>query len=136
MAEINTTIQRTREYRDISLTFAKNPVNNDIVSVAGVDAVKRAIKNILMTRTGEVPFFPNFGSRIHSLLFEPIDPITTALLQSEIQSSLETFEPRMKIVSIILSPDEEKNLYQVNLTIRLVNQLAPITVTLFLSRLR
>jgi phage baseplate assembly protein W len=136
MSEVNALVSRQRVFKDISLTMAKNPVNRDIVAVTGDDAVKRAIKNILMTQTGEIPFFPAFGSRIRNLLFEQMDPITIALLQSEILNSLATFEPRCRVLSLIVDPDEENNSVKVNLTLQLLNQIAPISLTLFLSRLR
>jgi phage baseplate assembly protein W len=136
MAEIDITLPRNREYTDISMTFAKNPVTFDIITLSGVDAVKRSIKNILMTQTGEVPFFPAYGSRIRHLLFEPMDPITSALLQSEILASIAAFEPRVKVLGLLLDFDEDGNRYQVQLTIRLLNQIQPIILSLFLSRLR
>src|SRR6266496_499065 len=134
MAE--TTLPQNRVFKDISLAFGKNPVTGDVVTVTGADAVKRAIKNILMTQTGEVPFFPAYGSRIRNLLFEPMDPITNALLQSEILASIQAFEPRAQIVSLNLTPDEDNNRYQVDLVIRLINQIQPISVTLYLARTR
>ena len=74
MPEIPTTFTKTRPYKDVSLTFARNVVTSDVVSVSDADAVKRSLKLLLMSRTGETPFFPEFGSRIYRLLFEPIDP--------------------------------------------------------------
>ncbi len=136
MAEITVSLPKQREYKDISLSFGKNPVTNDVVVLTGIEAVKRSIKTILMTQTGEIPFFPAFGSRVRYLLFEPIDPITTALLQSEIFNSLTAFEPRAKIVSLVVQPDEDNNQFQVSLTLQILNQIQPINLTLFLSRLR
>lgn len=136
MAEISVEIGTNRVYKDVSLTFAKNPVTSDVLSVTGVDAVKRSIRNILLTRVGEVPFFPEFGTRVHRLLFEPIDPITTALLQSEIQTSIKAFEPRVTVLETLVTPNEEKLEYQIDLTLRLLNQIQPVTLTLFLTRLR
>ena len=67
MPDVELTLPRNREFKDISLTFGKNPVNGDVLTVTGADAVKRAIRNILMTQTGEVPFFPAYGSRLRHL---------------------------------------------------------------------
>lgn len=128
--------QRVREYKDFSLTMGMNPVTNDIVAVTGEEAVKRSIKNLLYTVAGEVPFFPNFGSTIHRLLFEPIDPITITNLDSSIRACIEAFEPRVRIVDLIITPDEEELRYKIDITLRLVNLLEPITVSLFLKRLR
>jgi len=136
MAEINVTTTRNRQYKDISLSFGKNPVTNDVIAVFGEEAVKRSIQNILRTHMGEVPFFPEFGSRINQLLFEPIDPMTTALLRDEILATIGGYEPRCIVQRIELTPSDDEQKYTVLLTLRLVNQLEPITLTLFLSRIR
>lgn len=127
---------RAREYKDLSLTFTRNPVTHDVVTVTGEDAVKRSIKNLLMTVAGEVPFFPEFGSTLNRLLFEPIDPITTALLNSEIRATIGGFEPRVNIISLDITPTDDENRYQIDLVLHLVNLPQPITLSLFLSRLR
>jgi len=128
--------QRVREYKDFSLTMGMNPITNDIVAVTGEEAVKRSIKNLLYTVAGEVPFFPNFGSTINRLLFEPIDPITIINLESAIRACIEAFEPRVRIQSLVITPDVDELQFKVDITLRLVNLLAPITVSVFLKRLR
>lgn len=127
---------RTRQYCDLSLSFGLNPVTNDVITVTGDEAVKRAIKNLLLTITGEVPFFPNFGSRISQLLFEPIDPITTALLQSELLATVSAYEPRARIQSLLVTPTPDENRYQVDIVFLILNQATPVTLSLFLTRLR
>jgi len=134
MAEVD--FLRVRPYKDLSLTFARNPVTDDIVSVEAEDAVKRSIKNLLMTVAGEVPFFPEFGSNLNRLLFEPIDPVTTTLMDSEIRAVITGFEPRVSIVSLDITATPDENRYQLDLVIQLVNLPQPITLSLFLTRLR
>lgn len=136
MAEIDIVGSQKRQYKDLSLTFGRNPVTSDVITVSDVDAVKRSIKNLLMTRAGEVPFFPEFGSKLQSLLFEPIDPITSARIESEIRATIQGFEPRVKILQLVITPTDDENQYQIDLTLQLVNLLIPITLTLFLQRLR
>lgn len=126
----------TREYKDLNLNFERNPVTDDVMSVTGVDAVKKSIRNLVMTMTGEIPFLPEFGSRLYRLLFEPIDAITTAMIESELRASITTFEPRVSIRNLVVTPTPDELLYQIDLTLQLVNLPTPITLTLFLSRLR
>lgn len=136
MAEISTIFSTTRIYKDLSLTFTRNPVTNDVAMVTDAEAVKRSIKLLLLSRLGETPFFPNFGSRIHTLLFEPVDPITTVLLNHEIIDTLTAFEPRVQIQQLSVIPNAEESRYDVTLVFTLVNQIQPITLSLFLTRLR
>ena len=136
MPELSTTFSTTRQYKDISLTMAKNPVTNDVVAVTDAEAVKRSLKFLLMTNAGETPFFPEFGTRLRRLLFEPIDPITTVLLQKEIETTIRAYEPRVNIQELVVTPSEDEQTYYVNLLFSLVNQTVPLTLTLYLSRLR
>ena len=136
MPEISTKFSGTRPYKDLSLTFARNVVTSDVVTVSDADAVKRSLKLLLLSRTGETPFFPDFGSRIFTLLFEPIDPITTLLLQHEIEATINAYEPRVRILQLVVTPTNDEQGYDVNLYFALVNQATPITLTLYLSRLR
>ena len=136
MPEITTIFSTTRPYKDVSLTFARNVVTSDVVTVSGADAVKRSLKLLLMTRAGETPFFSEFGSRIFTLLFEPIDPITTVLLQHEIQATIEAYEPRVNIRRLTATPSSDEQGYDIDCLFTIVNQVAPVTLTLYLSRLR
>ena len=136
MPEYSTTVSVPRQFKDISLTMAKNPVTNDIVSVTGADAVKRSLRNLLSTNSGEVPFFPNFGANVSRYLFEPIDPITTVLLHREIETTIQTYEPRVAIQQLTVVPTVDEMRYQINLVFALVNQTTPLTLTLYLTRLR
>lgn len=136
MPEISTIFTKTRPYKDVSLTFARNVVTSDVVTVSGEDAVKRSIKLLLMSRAGETPFFPEFGSLIFPLLFEPIDPITTVLLQHEMRATIAAYEPRVNIRQLTVTPSSDEQGYDIDCLFTIVNQVAPVTLTLYLSRLR
>ena len=136
MPEISTSYSTRRQYRDVSLTFGRNVVTSDVVTVTDADAVKRSLKLLLLSRTGETPFFPEFGSRIAAMLFEPIDPITTLLLQHEIEATIAAYEPRIRIQELSLVPSADEQGFTLNCLFTIVNQVAPVTLTLYLSRLR
>lgn len=136
MPEISTSYSTRRQYKDVSLTFGRNVVTSDVVTVTDADAIKRSLKLLLLSRTGETPFFPEFGSSIAAMLFEPIDPITTLLLQHEIQATITAYEPRIRIQELSLVPSADEQGFTLNCLFTIVNQLAPVTLTLYLSRLR
>lgn len=136
MPELTVTNTIRRDYKDVSLAFLRNPVTFDVATVVNEEAVKRSLRLLLLTRTGETPFYPNFGSRLYTLLFEPVDNITTVLIQHEIADTITAFEPRVRIQSLTVTPTSDELGYDVELTFSLVNQLQPITLTLFLSRIR
>lgn len=136
MPEISTPFSVTRQYKDLSLTFTRNPITSDVVSVSGAEAVKRSLRLLLSMDVGETPFFPEFGTRIKQLLFEPIDPITTVLLRGEIETTIRSFEPRVQIQQLTVTPTPDEQRYEVNLLFSIVNQTTPVTLTVYLSRLR
>lgn len=136
MSELTATIQQRREYKDLSLTFARNPVTHDVATVSNEVAIKRSLRVLLLTREGEAPFYPNFGSRLHQLLFEPATLITEVLLQNEIRNTIDAFEPRVKVLNVDVALTADERGYNVNLTFRVVNTTTPLTLTLYLSRLR
>ena len=65
-----------RIYSDIDMDFSSNPVTQDIYKKTNVEAVKQALKNIMLTPFYSKPFAPNYGSPIAGLLFEPMDNLT------------------------------------------------------------
>ena len=136
MPELSTTFTTRRAYKDVSLTFAKNPITNDVVAVTGAAAVKRSLRLLLSLDTGETPFSPEFGTRLRQLLFEPVDPITTVMLRQEIEATIGAFEPRVAIRQLTVTPSADEFTYEINLLFTLINQTQPLTLTLYLSRLR
>lgn len=134
MADI--VFQKVREYKDISLSMGLNPVTNDIVALTGASAVIRSIKTLLSTHAGEVPFFPNFATNLKRLLFEPIDAVTTSMIESEIRDVIDTYEPRAQVVTLTAIPDEEGNAYRIDLQIEIISTAEAATFSVFLKRIR
>tara|TARA_Y100000004_G_scaffold142428_1_gene161988 strand:- start:3152 stop:3538 length:387 start_codon:yes stop_codon:yes gene_type:complete len=102
-------------YSDISLSFSKHPVTNDIGKITNVSAITNAMRNILTTRLGERPFEPDYGSRIYDSLFELVDAISLDLLASAAREALEFWEPRIEILNV--SPESNPDRNEVQLTI-------------------
>lgn len=126
----------TKLYSDIDFTFAKRPVVGDVALSYDSQAVIRSIRNILSTKKYEKLFNPAFGTNIDSLLFEPISNITASALEQEISNAIRNYEPRALLKSVVVSPQEDKNLYAATLNFYLGNATQPTTVTVFLERNR
>jgi len=123
-------------YSDIDFTFTKKPVIGDIALSYDNQAVIRSIRNLLMTKFYERPFNPGLGSNLESLLFEPISSLTTSAIEQNIKQTIENYEPRALLKSVIAEPDDDNNAYNVTITFFLLNATQPTTVTLFLERNR
>ena len=126
----------TNIYSDIDFTFTKKPVTKDVALSYDDQAVIRSVRNLLSTKFYERPFNPDLGSNVDALLFELISPITSAALQTEIQNVIENYEPRAKISNIVVTPEPDKNAYNITLSFYIENATTPTTVTLLLERNR
>jgi phage baseplate assembly protein W len=134
MATTNTNI--SREYRDLDLSFKVHPIKKDINKHIGEYAVINSIKNLMLLGHYEKPFRPDIGSNLRRLLFEPMDNVTSATLEREIETVVGNFEPRVSISKIQLIPDFDKNGYSINLEFYIVNRTDPVTIKFFLERAR
>ena len=124
-------------FKDLSVTFKKHPVTNDIVTVKDKAAIVQAITGLLLTRKGERPFQPELGCGIQNILFEPLDFGSAGIIRSEIRDVLNRYEPRIDVDSIRCTPDEMNNGYEVELTYTIIGRDdAPIAVEFFLERTR
>jgi phage baseplate assembly protein W len=124
-------------FKDLSVTFKKHPVTNDLVTVKDKAAIVQSITALLLTRKGERPFQPDLGSDIQNLLFEPLDYGSSALLSTTIAEVLSNYEPRISVSRIRAIPDYNNNGYQVEVEFEIVGRNdTPIAVEFFLERTR
>lgn len=103
-------------FKDISMTFQTNPLTGDLIALKNENAIARSVKNIVLTVPGEKPFDPRFGSRITDLLFENVDDITAINIETEIRNSIERYEPRVKLTSVVVQADIDGNSFDVTIT--------------------
>ena len=125
-----------RIFSDLDLDFGKHPITKDVVRKTQENAIINAVKNLIQTNKNEKPFNPKFGSNINAMLFEPLDELTASILTTEIRSLIANYEPRVRVDDLQVRPDYDKNGFNVILKFSVVNSLKPITVSVFLSRLR
>lgn len=128
--------QGSRQYTDIDLDFRAHPITGDVLRKVGDAAIIQSIKNLLSTSKYEKLFQPRIYSNLRDHLFEPIDNITSSAIQNEIRSTINNFEPRADVVEVNATPDYDNNGYSVSVTFFIVNQTTPITIEIFLERLR
>ena len=97
------------------MTFKKNPLTNDLITIKDRNAIARSIKNIVFTVPGEKVFNENFGSKISELLFDNMDDLTAANIKDEITRSIENNEPRVRLRKVRTSPNFENNQFDVTI---------------------
>jgi phage baseplate assembly protein W len=135
---INISNKTIKIWKDLNLNFTKHPLTGDISRVFDVEAIKRSVKNLIMTNRGSRPFQPWLGSDISSMLFEPMDMITTSRVESEIEQLLTNFEPRVSLISIDVSQDYDHNRTHIRIAFELTGHLSGEIYTLdtFLDRIK
>ena len=112
-------------FKDISMTFQSNPLNDDLIALKNANAIARSIRNIVFTIPGEKFFEPSFGSRITESLFENIDDISATIIIDEIRESIGRFEPRALVLDVEAFPDYDNNGFDVTITYEIVGVEVP-----------
>ena len=103
-------------FKDISMTFQSNPLNDDLIALKNENAIARSIRNIVFTLPGEKFFNSSFGSRITESLFDNIDEITATIIVDEIRESIETYDDRVQVIDVLADPNFENNGFDVTIT--------------------
>ena len=115
----------SRGFKDISMTFQANPLNDDLIAIKNENAIARSVKNIVFTLPGEKFFNPTFGSRISRTLFENIDDITASVIVDEIKESIRNFEPRVELLDVQSFPNFDNNQFDVSITYEIIGSDIP-----------
>ena len=124
-------------YSDIDLFFGPKTGSKDISKVVDIAAVKRSVRNLILTNEGEKPFHPEIGSGIRGILFELMSPITAYVLSLKVEDVIENFEPRARLQSVRATPNLDKNAYECTIEFYVIN--APtelVTMDVLLERVR
>ena len=127
----------TNVYSDLDLFFGTKAASKDINKVDDVQAVKRAVRNLVLLDHYEKPFHPEIGSGVRDMLFENMTPTTAHILTRKVEMVVENFEPRARLVGVKAFPNLDRNEYEITISFYVVN--APtelIDLTVFLERLR
>jgi len=124
-------------YSDIDLFFGPKIGSKDVSKLIDFTAVKRSVRNLILTNPYEKPFHPEIGSGIRDILFEPMTPITAYVLTMRIEEVIENFEPRARLIGVRALPNLDNNAYEVTIEFYVVN--APtelVNMEVLLERLR
>jgi phage baseplate assembly protein W len=128
--------RNTRIYSDLDFNFTANPVTKDVSRRYDENAVKTAVKNLLLTRNFERPFHSEIGSPIRALLFEPASPMLNVMLQRAIVDVINNFEPRVELLDVIVDSSPDNNSVYITIEFKLLNTEQPLTLDLTLERTR
>ena len=117
--------RRSKGFLDLSASFQNNPMSNDLISLKNETAIARSVRNLILTTQGERPFQPVLGSNVNNLLFDNMDKLTAASLKTEIETTIENYEPRVDINDIIVDPNYDNNEFNVTVSYYIVGMDVP-----------
>ena len=129
--------RNARQYRALDLFFSRKNGTNDIEKITDIEAVKRSVRNLVLTNFYEKPFHPEIGSGIRDMLFENMTPITAVVLARKVEDVIENFEPRARLIGVRAQPNLDRNEYEVTIEFFVVNTPTELVdMTIFLEVLR
>ena len=120
----------SRAFKDISLSFKRHPVTNDIAVLKNADAIKRSVRNLVQTIPNERFFNSTIGSEVKNLLFNNapgfIDFGTAAIIEKQILTTIENYEPRVTNLEVNVEPRPDTNEFEVTVIFDIIGQSFPI----------
>ena len=115
----------SRSYKDISLSFDPHPITKDLPVLKNANAIRRSVRNLVQTIPGERFFNPLLGSSVYESLFDLYDFGTSTLIEQEIITTLENFEPRVANVQVQVDPRPDQNNFDVTIFFDVIGQELP-----------
>ena len=103
-------IKRTsRGFKDISLSFLPHPITNDLPVLLNERAIVRSVRNIVETIPTEKFFDSLFGTDVRDSLFENFTNSTVTILEDQIRTSIENYEPRVNNINVEVNGKPDLN---------------------------
>jgi len=103
-------------WQDIDNKFRLDK-RGELKSVYNLEYILQCVENVLLTFIGERVMRPLWGSRLKSLLFEPVNRENATVIAQEIISALNRYEPRVAVESVSVYPTEKNDGYYVKLSL-------------------
>ena len=115
----------SKAFKDISLSFSPHPVTKDLPILKNESAIRRSVRNIVETIPTEKFFNPNFGSDVYNSLFDFVDFGTANIVQEQIKTAINNFEPRVENVRVEVDPSPDENEFEIVVVYDIVGQELP-----------
>ena len=125
-----------RGWSDLDLDFTKHPVTKDIVIKTNIEAVKRSVRNLILTNRYERPFHPEIDGGVTRHLFGLATAHTKHDIALAVENCLKNFESRVVVDNVRVTGSLDNNGFNVSIFFRVVNSPEPIEMALFLERVR
>lgn len=109
-------VKISRSFKDISLSFARHPVTNDVTVLKNEDAIKKSVINLCRTRLTERFFNDTLGTSIEGYMFELADDEISGPIEEEVKTLLKNYEQRIELREVVVDANTSEN--SLNVTIK------------------
>lgn len=134
------TISPLRKKRELYSDFHKdltiNPISFDLAVKKDEEAIKESLKNLILTDRGERLMQPNIGSDVRASLFENVTPVTLKILEERVRDVINNYEPRVSVIDVDVTSLYDDNKVQVTILFYVKNNEQPLSVDVFIERVR
>lgn len=128
--------RNTRTFSDLDFNFGLHPRTGDVSTRYDDEAIKQSIRNLILTRNFERPFRSDVGCQVRSLLFEPMSPLLSTMMERTISDVINNYEPRVVLLEVNVKFSPENNDAYITITFKIRNTETPLSVNLILERTR
>jgi hypothetical protein len=127
LANVNSQRNNANIYSDLHLDLAIGSTYNnqlykqqqiqDVQSDTNLGAIFNSIASIITTSPGQKPLNPAFGVAFGDILFLPVTEERALTIGNAIFRGIQTYEPRITLSNLNITPDPDNYKYTINLTI-------------------
>ena len=124
-------------FSDVNVSFTPHPVTGKLPVLKNADAVKRAVRNLILTNFGERPYEPLYGGNVRAMLFENTDdPLLQDQLRRQIEGAIKNYEKRAKVESVVVDVNPDSNALVVKIRFMIFNERFPVDLEVAIERVR
>jgi phage baseplate assembly protein W len=134
--KITETLFVQQTYSDFTNDLTVHPITQQLVVLKNADAVKQSLRNLVLTNLGEKPFNPLFGSNVNKSLFELFDLFFVEDIKRYIALAVQQYEPRVNLISVEVIPGSNENGATINIVFSLINTTQPLSISIYVKRVR
>jgi phage baseplate assembly protein W len=101
------------------------------------DDIREAVRIILLTARGERVMRPEFGTGLHTFVFETMSVTNIGTIQAAVQNALIQWEPRIELLSVSVEADQGevgKLLINIDYEVRATNTRFNLVFPFYVSR--
>ena len=126
-----------RQYSDLDLFFVRKTSTSDVNMLMDIQAVKRSVRNLILTQYYEKPFHPEIGSGVRGALFELNSFVTAIILEQQVINVIENFEPRVDLQNVQIDETDNGHGFNIRISFTVLNiQEQSETLNVLLERTR